>query len=159
MFDSKFDKLIYSAPEETLTGTENFGAKLRHICPDIQIISEFPNFRGLGLLDDPKSKSLVIIDDQLEDSYGSKTLMTVVTRISHHMNISCIVDSQNLYFQSKNSTTINRNFSERIVFFARANRQVAEVLGRQISKKHSSCIEDAFDWINSNLKHQQLKVG
>jgi hypothetical protein len=55
---------VYSAPEETLHGAENFGDQLLEVCDFIQLQVEFPDFKTLGLGDNPHEHSLCIIDDQ-----------------------------------------------------------------------------------------------
>ncbi len=93
---------------------------------------------------DPLKNNLIIIDDLIQDSVGSKEVSELFTRASHHRNLSVVLISQNLFCQGQHSVTINRN-SQYLVLFKNP-RDAAQItcLGKQIYPGNIRLLLDAY---------------
>ena len=85
---------------------------------------------------------LLVLDDLMSEVDDS--VAQIFTRGSHHLNVSILYITQNLFQQNKHSRTINLN-SHYIVLFKNP-RDVTQIsyLGRQMYPKKSTFLVDAF---------------
>src|SRR3981189_3491582 len=99
MIDKKIDKIIYCYG---IYLQETFD-QLKKLFPNIEFIegiNENINFN-------PKINNFIILDDLMNDGLKSDTVSNLLTRGSHHLNLSVILLTQNLFHKGKNSRSIN----------------------------------------------------
>lgn len=101
-------------------------AELKAICPDVIVE------RGLDFLKDVEPDSLIVFDDLVMKLYQSEAIADLAIRRSSHEKISFIIISQNLYYQSKFSRTINLSASMLICFNFFRDSSTYETLCRQL---------------------------
>jgi hypothetical protein len=89
------------------------------------------------------SPSLIVLDDLMEEVTNSKDMQKMFTQYSHHMNISVIFISQNLYFGGKYGKTINLN-CHYIILFKNPNLTQVRILGQQIFPGSNKILMDAY---------------
>jgi hypothetical protein len=87
--------------------------------------------------------SLIILDDLMEEVTNCKDMQKMFTQYSHHLNISVIFISQNLYYGGKYSKTINLN-CHYIILFKNPNLTQIRVLGQQIFPGCHKMLMDAY---------------
>lgn len=105
---------------------------------DPNLKKRIPNVRverGLAFLERLESNSLVIFDDLLATVFDHPLVLDLCIRKSTHDRISLILFSQNLYFQSKFSRTINLALTDIICFLYLRDTSCYETLCRQILGK------------------------
>ena len=91
---------------------------------------------------DGKRKTLLIIDDLM--SQADDRVENIFTRLSHHMNVSVLFLTQNLFFKSKQARTISLNSHYIVVFKnARDALQISN-LARQMYPGNSKYMVEAF---------------
>lgn len=104
MFDTKFTKINW------ILGDENA------IPRDLNVPIEY----NIGLPASFENKSLeprlYIIDDSMEEIVRSKSVLDLLCKHSHHMNISVIVIFQNIFHAGKYSRDISLNFTHLCIF-------------------------------------------
>ena len=89
-----------------------------------------------------KRKTLLIIDDLM--SQADDRVENIFTKLSHHMNVSVLFLTQNLFFKSKQARTISLNSHYIVVFKnARDALQISN-LARQMYPGHSKYMVEAF---------------
>lgn len=127
MFSSEFAEIIYCMPKEILNVETAFVNSLRKTVPGISIQEGIPNI--LELSKDKRSR-LLILDDLMEESSAHPEFKKLLTRISHHSEISIILVNQN-YFETK-ETTIARNMTTLIIF----NHRSDSIHMANLSRRH-----------------------
>jgi hypothetical protein len=95
MFTSEFVEIIYCMPKEVLDMEAFFITSLKSEVPGIIIFEGIPDILDLAK---DKRHRLVILDDLGEESYRDQHFKQLLTRISHHSEISLIMG--NVYFLS-----------------------------------------------------------
>ena len=65
---------------------------------------------------DVNKRNLIVFDDQMIDAGGDKLIVNLVTRCSHHRNLSVIYIVQNLFHQEKGSRSISLNSHYLVLF-------------------------------------------
>jgi hypothetical protein len=87
--------------------------------------------------------NFLILDDLMNDGLNSDIVCNLFSRGSHHLNLSVILISQNLFHQGKNSRTISRN-CHYIIYFKNP-RDVAQIehFARQMYPKKSGVLLEA----------------
>lgn len=145
--------------EFTIALIENMG-KMIEPCPTRVVwcygeyqdrLLDLPNFvektDDLELLDtiDGKEASLVIIDDMMDEISRSETVSKMFTKGSHHKNMSVIVITQNLFYQSNIMRTISRNALYLVIFKNPRDRAQVIHLGRQMFPGKTAYIREAYE--------------
>lgn len=101
---------------------------------------------------------LVIIDDLMFET-GNKSLANLLTRGSHHQNISVIFITQNLYQQGKYARTISLNFThlcimnnprDRLQFLYLA-RQLYPENAKELVRIYKEITEEPFSYLFIDL--------
>ena len=64
----------------------------------------------------PNQKKLLIVDDEMEEAGNSKTLQNLLTKGSHHRNLTIIYLLQNMYNAGTNQRTVSLNTHYNVVF-------------------------------------------
>lgn len=100
----------------------------------------------LDILDtlDSNERNLVILDDLMDESSKNENISKLFTKGSHHRNLSVILITQNLFYQSNIMRTINRNVLYLIVFKNPRDSAQISYLGRQMFPNKSKYVLDAY---------------
>jgi hypothetical protein len=96
--------------------------------------SELIFHKGLPPLDnfDNSKKILLILDDLMQNCSKDKGVLDIFTTNSHHLNISIIYVTQNIFSNGKNSRTISLNCQYMILTNNPRDRQQVKILGQQM---------------------------
>ena len=91
----------------------------------------------------PKVNNFIILDDLMNDGVKSDTVSNLLTRGSHHLNLSVILLTQNLFHKGKNSRSINLN-CQYLAYFKNP-RDLSQInhLARQMYPKKSGVLIEA----------------
>ena len=65
---------------------------------------------------DVNKRNLIVFDDQMIDASKDKRIVNLLTRDSHHRNLSVIYIVQNLFHQAKGSHSISLNSHYLLLF-------------------------------------------
>ncbi len=156
VYDKDFERIIYALPEDSIHLHQSFLENLRTIYPQIEIVEGLPNINELHLKED-NSPKLLIIDDMMQGTFASKSMLDLITKDSHHSNCSLIVTCQNIFLPTKYGRTFVRNCSEKVIFFDKTDANQLSILTRQIFPRFPYFLQECFDWVfshtNDNLKY------
>ncbi len=156
VYNSPFERVLYSLPPETVHLHVDFIKELRNVCPHIQIIEGMPDQNDLHLTAG-KAHKLLIIDDQMSETFNSQVILNLITRDSHHSNISVVIIVQSLFADAKHRITMVRNCSEKLIFFNKVDKLPLITLSRQIFPGHSNFLTECFDVLFEVEKSDDLK--
>ena len=91
------------------------------------------------------SPHILIMDDlMVEAASAGKSLVTFLSRFSHHNNISIIYITQNLYFNGKNTCEANRQSHYTVVFRNSRDKSIAITLGKQLAPYNKRHFYESF---------------
>lgn len=101
---------------------------------------------GLGALEelDGRQRTLIVIDDLMNDAGNTQEVADLFTKGSHHKNLSVIMIVQNLFHQSKIMRTISLNAHYMIVFKNPRDASQIGCLGRQLFPGKVNFLIDAY---------------
>ena len=146
IFDRKFDRIIYCSPQ-CLSGAQNHYVEfLRKQFPALELSSELPCVNALNITSDGTHK-LILIDDFMLSFNQSQNAFKLLTIHSHHMQISAVVTTHNLYASSKFQKTLTRNFSEIVMLHARSDKLSLRTLGAQMFPEMPRILLKAMNWV------------
>ena len=91
---------------------------------------------------DGKYGTLLILDDLMKEA--GDTVLDLFTKLSHHRDVSVIFITQNLFFKSKQSRTMNLNTQYIVLFKNPRDALQVATLGRQMFPGHSNFLIEAF---------------
>ena len=134
---------------------QNFLEALRKIYDKIEIVEGLPNINELHLKDD-KTPKLLIIDDMMQTTFGSKAMLDLITKDSHHSNCGLPVTCQNIFLPTKYGRTFVRNCSEKVIFFDKTDANQLSILTSQIFPRFPYFLQECFDWIFANRSQDPL---
>ena len=162
IYDSDFTRVIYCSPH-CLTGAQDvYVNALRTHFPDVELSSDLPNVIDLNLSADGHHK-LIIVDDFIHRFNSSNAAFELLTIQSHHMLISIVVTSHNLFASSKFQKTLFRNYSEIVLLYTRSDKLALRTLGVQMFPDNVRILIKAMSWvakhIDSYLKYLLLDVS
>ena len=110
-----------------------------------EVIQEYPTISLIRALVEPYKNiggSLILLDDLAGELANDKEISSLFTVLSHHLQISVIMTTQNLFL--KNLRTISLNASHILLFKnPRDNSQVAN-LARQIWPQNPRFVIDSY---------------
>ena len=91
---------------------------------------------------DGRQRTLLILDDLMHETDDRVT--KIFTKISHHMNVSVLYLTQNLFFGGKQNRTIGLNSHYLVLFKNPRDATQVATLGRQMFPGSSKFIVEAF---------------
>ena len=94
-------------------------------------------------VNDPKPK-LVIIDDLMRESSSGGAIVNLLTKGSHHNNLSVIFITQNIFHQGKGQRDISLNAQYIVIFRNLRDRAQICHLARQVYLENSRFLEEAY---------------
>lgn len=87
---------------------------------------------------------LIILDDLMSEIASSKTIQDLYTQFSHHLGLSVVLISQNLFQQGKASRTIAINTSYLILMKSMRTASQISYLGRQLYPGKPGLLEQIY---------------
>lgn len=99
---------------------------------------------------------LVVLDDLLTESAGSKELTTGFTRLAHHRPCTLIYVTQNLYHRSADART--RNLNTHYLVLMNNPRDATQIvyIARQMFPKQSNALVDIYQEVTRNQPYSYL---
>ena len=85
-------------------------------CLYIEFVKGIPTALEHDSYFDVNKRNLIVFDDQMIDASKDKRIVNLVTRGSHHRNLSVIYIVQNLFHQGKGSRSISLNSHYLVLF-------------------------------------------
>lgn len=133
------DQLMNPPPERILWFYGEWQAAYTRLSiPKLQFVEGLPKTELL----DPRTRSLVIIDDLLSETDGRVT--NLFTKGSHHRNCSVIYITQNLFHKNKENRTISLNTHYMVLFKSPRDALQVRHLARQMYPGSGAFMQDAF---------------
>ena len=80
----------------------------------------------------PDNRNILILDDQMDEAGDSKTLSKLLTKGSHHRNLTVIYLVQNVFKHSKSQRTVSLNSHYNVVFCNRRDSNQLRTLAYQM---------------------------
>jgi len=93
---------------------------------------------------DGSERVLLIIDDLMRELSSSTTAVDIFTRLSHHMNLSVIYLSQNMFYKGSQNRTISLNVQYFVLFKNPRDGQQIAILARQMFPTMWRYVVEAF---------------
>ena len=160
IYDQQFQRIIYCSPH---CWTQNeYLESLRKQFPNLELSSELPCLDALNIIIDGTHK-LILIDDFMLAFNQSPHAFKLLTIHSHHLQISVVVTSHNLFASSKFQKTLTRNFSEIVLLYARSDKLSLRTLGIQMFPETPRILLKAMAWIEKqediDLRYLLLDVS
>jgi hypothetical protein len=90
-------------------------------------------------------RSLVILDDLMNESKDDVNVSNLFTKGSHHKNMSIIFMSQNLFIQGKHMRSISLNSHYLVVFKNPRDKAQFSCLARQMYPKNQKFLDECFE--------------
>lgn len=108
---------------------------------DVIFVEGFPsNYREyLG------ATSLIILDDLMMECGDDERLTYLFTKGSHHLNLSVIFITQNLFHKGKEMRSVSLNSQYLVLFKNRRDMTQIIYLGRQLYPRHSKFFQEVFE--------------
>lgn len=155
VYDVSFQRIIYCSPNAFNGAQDEYIQTLKTTFPDLEVLSELPVVEELNIRSDETHK-LLLIDDFMISFNRSNSAFKLLTIQSHHMNISIVVTSHNLFAASKFQKTLTRNYSEIVLLYNRSDKLSLRTLGVQMFPDNHRALMKAMTWVEKHL-HNQLK--
>ena len=92
-----------------------------------------------------KQKKLLILDDLMEEAQQSDFVMDLFTRGSHHLNLSVILITQNLFPKGRHQRTISLNACYLVIMKNPRDMSQITYLGRQIFPLRWQLVQEAYE--------------
>jgi hypothetical protein len=106
LFDPVPTKIIYCYGE--------YQKEFEELSPDVEMIEGFPN--DIGGLTKDHNNSLIVLDDLMSQCSNDQRAVDLFTRGSHHMGVSVLYLTQNLFPPGRLSRTISLNSHYMVIF-------------------------------------------
>lgn len=121
---------------------------------NIQYIQGLPTEDEIGTF----SPKLLIIDDLMSDLGDNKDLANLFSRGSHHLGVSVIFITQNLFHQGKQMRTIGLNCHYFIIMKSVRGKAQLSHFCRDVFPGKSKYLLEAYDDATSNDPYSYIKV-
>jgi hypothetical protein len=109
-----------------------------HHLKNVSFVKSVPDFEN------PENVSTVIVLDDLMDTAYSTKVSELFTKGSHHLNISLLLITQNLFYQGQSSRTISLNSKCITVFKNPRDKTRIVYLARQVYPENTSSFHKAY---------------
>ena len=157
VYTHPFSRIVYALPEESLHLHQDFLAKLREACEAVEIVEGLPDIQELHLATEKNSHKLLVLDDLMIKAFVSSSLLELITRTSHHSNISVVIVTQSMFLPAKHRLTLIRNCSEKVIFHDKIDQMQLSILSRQIFPSKPRFLRECFDFIYQKTEKFDLK--
>ncbi len=156
IYTEEFCRILYALPEGSLHLHQDFLELLRSACPFVEIVEGVPSIEEYNLACD-KTHKLVVLDDLMVKVFTSQSVLDLITKTSHHSNVSVIIVTQSMFLPAKHRLTLLRNCSEKVVFHDKIDQMQLSILSRQVFPSKPNFLTDCFDFIYAHTKKTDLK--
>ena len=82
---------------------------------------------------DVSQRNLVVLDDLMDQSEKAKRIANLITKGSHHRNLSVIYIVQNIFHLGKQTRNLNLNAHYIVLFKCPRDKQQVSILARQVN--------------------------
>lgn len=110
--------------------------------PHIKFVEGLPE--DLNSMFDSQQNNLVVIDDLMAEVGDNLQLANLFTKGSHHLNLSVIYITQNLFHQGKQTRTISLNSQYFVLFKNPRDASQITHLARQIFPNNPKYLQESF---------------
>jgi hypothetical protein len=110
--------------------------------PNVEFIQGYKN--DCELLDS-KEVNLIVLDDLMEECKDNPEIAKIFTKASHHMNLSVIFLSKNLFLQGRQTRTISLNTHYMAIFKNPRDRAQFSFLSRQMFPRDTKFLNECFN--------------
>ena len=150
----EFNNIVFSYAQEQPLYDE-----IRLENPGINWVEGFNMGVEKEFLSDISSNDLIIFDDQMDSLCNDLNFETFFTKKSHHMNISVIFLTQNIYYKSKCMRTINLNTTCYIIFKSPRDMSQIYTLSRQLFPGMTKYLVDSYkDIVKSPFGYMVIDI-
>lgn len=116
--------------------------ELSRTMPQIEFIPGLPE--DLIHMFDPNLNNLVVIDDLMAEAGDDVRIANLFTKGSHHLNLSAILISQNLFHQGKQMRTISLNSHYFVLFRNPRDRSQILHLAKQMFPNNPKYLQESY---------------
>lgn len=152
MFSHNFTKCFYCQPVNLCLKNNPIFEQILKFFPTAELICGLPDVTKLAL-DSDESHKLLIINDLMSQVLESAEIVNLLSVQIHHSNITALITLHNVYFTSKFSKTIRRNFNYNIFFYNRLDLQELKCLSIQLGKS-PNFLQECFNFLTSKFPHE-----
>ena len=150
IFDQHFSQIMYVFPNSMEESREDYLRALKNIDRHIVFCEGLQNL-DLEELKFGKSHKLIIFDDMMHELAESSMISNLVSRDSHHFNISYILTTQNFYFKGKYSLDVRRNASDLILFPDKTDSTALSLIGSKKYSQYPKILSHSMQWLEENV--------
>jgi len=115
----------------------------------VRLIVGFPS--NIEELASPYKCPLIIFDDISPKDLGSEALLSAVTVLSHHKEVSFIFLTQQYFFQSRHGTTLRANCSNIVLMYDSATPRILSTINSQIFPRYPNFLSAAMDYVEATF--------
>ena len=152
IYNCIFDRIIYFTPHGLSGSQDDYITNLRIFFPNLEVSANLPNAEDLNIADD--SHKLFLVDDFMESFNNSSLAFRLLTIYRHHLKITVIVTTHNLFGASKYQKTLSRNYSEMVILDNRGDKLSLRTLGSQIFPDSPRILLKAMAWVEDHSEEK-----
>lgn len=139
------DSMIYPTPTKIIWCYGQYQqayVELSQSMPHVQFMEGFPE--DLKATIDPNENNLIVLDDLMSEVSNDVQVANLFTKGSHHMNLSVIFLSQNLFHQGKQMRTMSLNSHYFVLF--RNPRDASQIthLAKQMFPNNPKYLQESY---------------
>lgn len=136
-----FRKQMFNPPPDKVIWFYGMYQSLYNEIPDVTFVEGFPsNFQEyLG------SNSLMILDDLMSECGNDQRLTSLFSKGCHHLNVSIIFITQNLFHKGKEIRSVSLNSQYLILFKNRRDMSQITHLAKQLYPRHVKFFQQVFE--------------
>lgn len=155
MFETPPNRILYC-----YTVDQPLFREMEEVIENISFHKGFPTVQRLqDLAQYPDQHNVLVLDDLAEETVMSETGKNIFTRHCHHLNITAILLSQNLYTSGKFSRTISLNTHYFCLLKAIRDTNQVKYLARQAFGQHKSFMEAYKDCMQEPYAYLVLDLS
>lgn len=141
MFREKVTKIMYC-----MSMSQPLYSEIKKDVPGIVFKRGVPSEEDLEQFTDGRDHTILVLDDLLSDIVSNVDFQNIVTRVSHHLKITVLILSQNLFPRGTCSKTISLN--SHYIFLLCNKRDIKQVsmlasqtgLGKLLKFAYQECV-------------------
>ena len=118
---------------------------LENSLPNIRFHKDLPSEDDIRDFADPIYHNVIVVDDLMSCATKSPVMLDLFCQFSHHLNLSVIYITQNIYHSGKCSRSLNLNSHYFILFKNKRDMLQISNLGRQIFPQESKILTESFE--------------
>ena len=153
MFSTDFKKIFYFYSEY-----QELFSKMKNEIENIFFVKNIPEKPPINTFKKNNEHILIIFDDLMNESMSNTVILDLFTKGSHHNLISCILMSQNLFYQGKYFRTISLNAEYIIVWKNPRDMSQISNLSRQIFPDNGNGIRDIYKYVTEDNPHSYIFI-